>query len=140
MRGSITFCQRGSNSDNVFVRGEDPRKASLKVGHHRSASETRVDDGHTLNAGLVLVRHLKLYDFSGVVVRTPCLPSGSAHVILFAPKCISKFCHGACKVNCMFSRIFCVQIQEHSLIRKHFTIYQCRVKHLTSSLMIYKSE
>ena len=56
--GSRKFCQRESNSDNVFVlfcvlmRGERIQKV-LKARHHRPASETpfrwRADDGPTLN-------------------------------------------------------------------------------------------
>ena len=41
MRGSRKFCQRGSNSDNIFSDNEGERiQIPLKVGHHRPASET----------------------------------------------------------------------------------------------------
>ena len=41
MHGSRKFCQRGSNSDNVFfqlMRGE-PIRIPLKAGHHWLSSE-----------------------------------------------------------------------------------------------------
>ena len=55
MHGSRKFCQRGSNSDFFvffFVRGERIQIA-LKAGHHQPASETPIDSGPTLSAGLV---------------------------------------------------------------------------------------
>ena len=49
MRGSRKFCQRGSNSDNVFgvcffqlMRGKRASECHPKAGHHRSTSETPV--------------------------------------------------------------------------------------------------
>ena len=39
IRGSRKFCQRVSNSDNVFIRGETIQ-ILLKTGHQRPARET----------------------------------------------------------------------------------------------------
>ena len=41
-RGSRKFCQRGSNTDNVFflVDGMERVEMPLKMGHNRPASET----------------------------------------------------------------------------------------------------
>ena len=45
MRGSRKFCQRGSNSDNVyfFLMREERIKIALKEGHHRPAGERHLN-------------------------------------------------------------------------------------------------
>ena len=62
MRGSRKFCQEGSNIDNVFLvdEGTGGSKYNNKraiIGpptkRHKMAFRGRVDDGSTLNAGLV---------------------------------------------------------------------------------------
>ena len=59
MRGSRKFCQKGSNSDNVFfflMRGERIQ-IGIKEGNHRPPAKRHypwwADEGPTLNAGLV---------------------------------------------------------------------------------------
>ena len=63
MRGSRKFCQRGSNSDNVFILVNEGRvdpKYHLKrailgppAKRHLMAFRWRADDGPTLNSGMV---------------------------------------------------------------------------------------
>ena len=55
------FCERGFNSDNVFVLVDEGRddpnttKSEPSPAHKRNTFRWRADDGPTLNAGLVAV-------------------------------------------------------------------------------------
>ena len=88
MSGFRYFCQRGSNTDNIFklIRGERnqiPPQIPLKA--IEMAFHWHADDGPTLNAGLValwffrgsgpvLLRSPIVYDFSGRGGPEPLLP------------------------------------------------------------------
>ena len=63
MRGSRKFCQRGSNSDNVFFfffffffeAGREDPKLALQAGHHRPTSETPCK--WRITGGLMMALH-----------------------------------------------------------------------------------
>ena len=57
MRGSRKFCQRGSNTDNVFLRecreDRNATKSGPSSARQQNAFRWRADDGPPLNSGFV---------------------------------------------------------------------------------------
>ena len=93
------FCQRGSNSDNVFFYLNNIKNSAhqcqiaLKAGHHRPTSETPFKwpiiecwlGSFVIFQGIltsIAKKHYIFCDFSGRV-QTPCpSPSGSVHGVV----------------------------------------------------------
>ena len=120
MRGSRTFCQRGSNFDNVFVLVDEERgDPSTTISGPLTACQRNADDGPTLNAGLVaavfqgirtcIVRKSLIFVFfqGGGVSGSPVPPPDPhmdqagwliRHIWLFALRTFSVLvtsCHGS---------------------------------------------
>ena len=65
MHGFSKFCQRGSNSDNLFLVDEGREDPNTTKTGPSSARQRNADNGTTLNAGLVALR---FFSGSGPVV------------------------------------------------------------------------